>query len=152
MQHRVPLYSGPMTTSKLWLKFAQSIRWSDFISTHSTYILITSNFLLWWNQVWLHVDACWGGSAILSRWSLQRSRTNFEPWNSFPGSTSIWWKALTRYVCIGIIWNAQAFNQHFKGRLNSMESTFKVDSIAWNPHKMVGAPLQTSPFIVRHKV
>ena len=28
----------------------------------------------------------------------------------------------------------------------------KVDSIAWNPHKMVGAPLQTSPFIVRHKV
>ena len=30
-------------------------------------------------------------------------------------------------------------------------STSQVDSIAWNPHKMVGAPLQTSPFIVRHK-
>ena len=28
MQHRVPLYSGPMMISKLWLKFAQSIRWS----------------------------------------------------------------------------------------------------------------------------
>ena len=28
---------------------------------------------------------------------------------------------------------------------------FQVDSIAWNPHKMVGAPLQTSAFIVRHK-
>ena len=27
----------------------------------------------------------------------------------------------------------------------------QVDSIAWNPHKMLGAPLQCSPFIVRHK-
>merc|ERR1712142_1258029 len=26
-----------------------------------------------------------------------------------------------------------------------------MGSIAWNPHKMVGAPLQTSPFLVRHK-
>merc|ERR1711915_311246 len=26
-----------------------------------------------------------------------------------------------------------------------------MGSIAWNPHKMVGAPLQTSPFITRHK-
>ena len=33
-----------------------------------------------------------------------------------------------------------------------MKGSDKVDSIAWNPHKMVGAPLQTSPFIVRHKV
>jgi len=54
--------------------------------------------------VWLHVDACWGGSAILSR----------------------------KY-------------KHL------MKGSDKVDSIAWNPHKMVGAPLQTSPFIVRHK-
>ena len=27
----------------------------------------------------------------------------------------------------------------------------QVDSIAWNPHKMVGAPLQTSAFIVKHR-
>jgi hypothetical protein len=33
-----------------------------------------------------------------------------------------------------------------------MNGSDKVDSIAWNPHKMVGAPLQCSPFIVRHKV
>ena len=26
-----------------------------------------------------------------------------------------------------------------------------VDSISWNPHKMLGAPLQTSIFITRHK-
>merc|ERR1712156_1389304 len=56
------------------------------------------------HKVWLHVDACWGGSAILSR----------------------------KY-------------KHLK------KGSDKVDSIAWNPHKMVGAPLQTSPFIVRHK-
>jgi len=56
------------------------------------------------HKVWLHVDACWGGSAILSR--------------------------------------------KLKHLMNGSE---KVDSIAWNPHKMVGAPLQTSPFIVRHK-
>merc|ERR1719245_1289099 len=56
------------------------------------------------HSVWLHVDACWGGSAILS--------------------------------------------QKLK---HLMKGSEKVDSIAWNPHKMVGAPLQTSPFIVRHK-
>lgn len=56
------------------------------------------------HSVWLHVDACWGGSAILSR--------NLK---------------------------------------HLMKGSEKVDSIAWNPHKMVGAPLQTSPFIVRHK-
>ena len=26
-----------------------------------------------------------------------------------------------------------------------------VDSLAFNPHKMLGAPLQTSPFLTRHK-
>jgi len=56
------------------------------------------------HSVWLHVDACWGGSAILSK--------------------------KLKYL---------------------MKGSEKVDSIAWNPHKMVGAPLQTSPFIVRHK-
>jgi len=56
------------------------------------------------HSVWLHVDACWGGSAILS-----------------------------------------------KKLRHLMKGSEKVDSIAWNPHKMVGAPLQTSPFIVRHK-
>jgi len=56
------------------------------------------------HRVWLHVDACWGGSVILSR-QLK----------------------------------------------HLMKGSEKVDSIAWNPHKMVGAPLQTSPFIVRHK-
>lgn len=55
------------------------------------------------HQVWLHVDACWGGSAILS------SR-----------------------------------HRHL------MTGSHLVDSIAWNPHKMVGAPLQASPLIVRH--
>jgi len=56
------------------------------------------------HSVWLHVDACWGGSVILS-----------------------------------------------KKLKHLMNGSDKVDSIAWNPHKMVGAPLQTSPFIVRHK-
>jgi len=32
-----------------------------------------------------------------------------------------------------------------------MRGSHLVDSLAWNPHKMVGAPLQTSAFIVRHK-
>ena len=41
--------------------------------------------------------------------------------------------------------------KHIKD-LQSFNNNCKVDSIAWNPHKMVGAPLQTSPFIVRHKV
>ena len=32
-----------------------------------------------------------------------------------------------------------------------MKGSDQVDSIAWNPHKMVGAPLQTSAFIVKHR-
>ncbi|XP_023340138.1 cysteine sulfinic acid decarboxylase isoform X1 [Eurytemora carolleeae] len=56
------------------------------------------------HQVWLHVDACWGGSVIFS-----------------------------------------------KKRRHLMKGSELVDSIAWNPHKMIGAPLQTSPFITRHK-
>ena len=56
------------------------------------------------NQVWLHVDACWGGSVVFS--------------------------SKLRHL---------------------MSGSHLVDSIAWNPHKMLGAPLQTSAFIVKHK-
>lgn len=56
------------------------------------------------HQVWLHVDACWGGSAILSP-KLK----------------------------------------------NLMSGVDKVDSIAWNPHKMLGAPLQSNIFVTQKK-
>ena len=36
-------------------------------------------------------------------------------------------------------------------RPSSADPAAQVDSIAWNPHKMVGAPLQTSAFIVKHR-
>ncbi|CAL4068172.1 unnamed protein product [Meganyctiphanes norvegica] len=55
-------------------------------------------------KMWLHVDGCWGGSAMLS--------------------------------------------QKHKHLLNGID---KVDSIAWNPHKMLGASLQCSCFVTRHK-
>lgn len=29
---------------------------------------------------------------------------------------------------------------------------FRADSVAWNPHKMLGAPLQCSLFLTKHKV
>ncbi|MCL4143560.1 UNVERIFIED_CONTAM: hypothetical protein GTU68_008796 [Idotea baltica] len=54
--------------------------------------------------LWLHVDACWGGSVILS-------------------------------------------NKH-KQSLKGIE---RVNSIAWNPHKMICAPLQCSVFLVKEK-
>ncbi|XP_037079614.1 cysteine sulfinic acid decarboxylase-like [Pollicipes pollicipes] len=53
--------------------------------------------------LWLHVDACWGGAALLSRR----------------------WRPL----------------------LAGLE---RADSVAWNPHKMLGAPLQCSLFVTRH--
>ena len=56
------------------------------------------------HDLWLHVDACWGGGALLSR----RKR-------------------------------------------NLLSGIEKSDSVAWNPHKMIGAPLQCSPFITKHK-
>lgn len=56
------------------------------------------------HEVWLHVDACWGGAALLSN-----------------------------------------------KRKHLMKGCELVDSLAFNPHKMLGAPLQTSPFLTRHK-
>ncbi|KAF0290391.1 Cysteine sulfinic acid decarboxylase [Amphibalanus amphitrite] len=53
--------------------------------------------------LWLHVDACWGGAALLSRQ----------------------WRHL-------------------------MAGVERADSVAWNPHKMLGAPLQCSLFVTRH--
>lgn len=52
------------------------------------------------SKVWLHVDACWGGSAMLS--------------------------------------------PKLKHYLNGIDL---VDSVAWNPHKMIGAPLQSNIFV-----
>ncbi|KAI5644899.1 pyridoxal-dependent decarboxylase conserved domain-containing protein [Phthorimaea operculella] len=56
------------------------------------------------HKIWMHVDACWGGSLMLS--------------------------------------------PKFRGRLKGIE---QADSIAWNPHKMAGAPLQCSIFLVRQR-
>nr|CAD7453869.1 unnamed protein product [Timema tahoe] len=55
-------------------------------------------------NIWLHVDACWGGSLMLSR----------------------------KYSHI----------------LNGLS---RSDSLSWNPHKMLGAPLQCSAFLVKEK-
>ncbi|XP_045504214.1 glutamate decarboxylase 1 [Colias croceus] len=54
--------------------------------------------------VWMHVDACWGGTLILSH--------------------------------------------KFRTMLRGIE---KANSISWNPHKMAGAPLQCSLFLLREK-
>ena len=55
-------------------------------------------------DLWLHVDACWGGAAL--------------------------------------------YSPELKKKL--MSGTEKIDSMAWNPHKMLGAQLQSSPFVTRH--
>ncbi|XP_052122311.1 cysteine sulfinic acid decarboxylase [Frankliniella occidentalis] len=52
--------------------------------------------------VWMHVDACWGGSLILSARHAPR-----------------------------------------------LAGLARADSVSWNPHKMLGAPLQCSVFLVR---
>ncbi|XP_063231452.1 LOW QUALITY PROTEIN: acidic amino acid decarboxylase GADL1-like [Bacillus rossius redtenbacheri] len=56
------------------------------------------------NGVWLHLDACWGGTLMLSK--------------------------------------------KYSDVLAGLE---RMDSIAWNPHKMLGAPLQCSLFLVKEK-
>jgi len=53
--------------------------------------------------MWHHVDACWGGSAMLSE-----------------------------------------KHSHYMSGAN------RADSIAWNPHKMSGAPLNCSAYVTRH--
>ena len=54
-------------------------------------------------KVWLHVDACWGGSVIL----------------------------------------------HPDMKAELMNGLEFVDSLAWNPHKMIGAPLQSNIFVTQ---
>lgn len=54
--------------------------------------------------LWLHVDACWGGTLMLSKKHCHR--------------------------------------------LKGLE---RADSIAWNPHKMLGAPLQCALFLTKEK-
>lgn len=55
-------------------------------------------------NMWLHVDACWGGTAIMS-----------------------------------------------KKHRHLLQGIHRADSVAWNPHKMLGVSLQCSPILVRHK-
>lgn len=55
------------------------------------------------------------------------------------------------------IWNGEHEMSNTSQAVHSVARTVcflacRCDSIAWNPHKMLGAPLQCSPFIVRHKV
>nr|AEQ77284.1 putative sulfinoalanine decarboxylase [Bicyclus anynana] len=54
--------------------------------------------------VWMHVDACWGGSLILSK--------------------------------------------KYRSKLKGIN---RASSISWNPHKMMGVPLQCSVFLLREK-
>jgi len=54
------------------------------------------------HDIWFHIDACWGGSALLSRK----------------------WRHL-------------------------LDGADRAQSIAWNPHKMLGTALQSSLFLVR---
>ncbi|XP_046997459.1 acidic amino acid decarboxylase GADL1 [Schistocerca americana] len=56
------------------------------------------------HKLWLHVDACWGGSLILSK--------------------------------------------KYSHRLTGIDRT---DSVSWNAHKMLGAPLQCSAFLLKEK-
>jgi len=53
-------------------------------------------------KMWLHVDACWGGAALVSH-----------------------------------------KHRHL------MKGIDRVDSVAWNPHKMLGAPLQCAAFLIK---
>jgi len=57
------------------------------------------------HSMWLHVDACWGGAAVLA------------------GNPA------TRELMAGL---------------------GNVDSCSWNPHKLMGIPMQCSPFLTRH--
>ena len=79
------------------------------------------------HALWLHVDACWGGSFIMS--SLHKKHMEVRTYNKI----SIWDIIVHNIIMCSLCQGCEL-----------------VDSIAWNPHKMMGAPLQTSVFVTRH--
>ena len=122
MQHRVPLYSGPMMISKLWLKFAQSIRWSLIrFYKHSFNLLLHFNRQIFYSDetrfgfMWTLV----GEVQQFSQGEVSKSfRSNFENWKSFVKSPKISDK----------LWTLKFFSRKYK---HLMKGSDKV-SLPWN--------------------
>jgi glutamate/tyrosine decarboxylase-like PLP-dependent enzyme len=74
---------------------------------------------------WLHVDACWGGAVALS--ARHRHLLDGIAEVGVPRAQATPWSPLTHGAARAV----------------------QADSIAWNPHKMVGMPLQASVLLVR---
>lgn len=73
--------------------------------------------------MWMHVDAAWGGGALLSK----KYRKLLD--------------GIERYVIIKFYVNCHI----------SLVLFYRADSVTWNPHKMLTASQQCSTFLTRHK-
>uniref|UniRef100_A0A182JUM8 Glutamate decarboxylase n=1 Tax=Anopheles christyi TaxID=43041 RepID=A0A182JUM8_9DIPT len=80
------------------------------------------------HNLWMHVDAAWGGGALMSK----KYRTLLKGIER-PGSARL-------KVTISLYW----------GRTINMLPA-RSDSVTWNPHKLLAAPQQCSTLLTRHQ-
>ncbi|XP_068236417.1 cysteine sulfinic acid decarboxylase-like isoform X2 [Palaemon carinicauda] len=87
------------------------------------------------------------GGSMSNMYAMQLARYRLYPDSKVEGIFGN--KPLTAFTSDQACWGGTAIlSQKYK---HNLEGIHRVDSIAWNPHKMLGAPLQCSTFIVKHK-
>lgn len=78
---------------------------------------------------------------------------------SSPAGTDMWWKVSIGMPHLIYLWGGGLYERLMNYdidwliQLNGINFTIcRVDSIAWNPHKMLGAPLQCAAFLIKRTV
>uniref|UniRef100_H2YJ70 Cysteine sulfinic acid decarboxylase n=1 Tax=Ciona savignyi TaxID=51511 RepID=H2YJ70_CIOSA len=84
------------------------------------------------NNIWLHIDAAWGGGVLLS--SKHRHLC----------------KGIHRYMIKHLYHCIRVSNSIIYLVILTDCSHIRSDSVAWNPHKMMMAPLQCCIFVTKH--
>lgn len=106
-------------------------------------------------RLWMHVDGAWGGSALLSK-----------TYRGLLKGIDRYLQILQHHTCTDIFTNTIQILLYVLERSFRISSAmvnlklgmkydglfFRADSMTWNPHKMMGAPLQSAAFLTRHKV
>ncbi|VTJ61951.1 Hypothetical predicted protein [Marmota monax] len=126
-------------------------------------------------KIWMHVDAAWGGGLLMSRkhkWKLsgvERARRKADEVlehlsalvkQGTQARGNVWSVLcdtqargnVQSVLCVRQTYHVQRTHRCGDGRVFPAELVEKrANSVTWNPHKMMGVPLQCSAFLVREE-